>query len=100
VKARQFLRKAHEVAKACDSQVSRIISGGECKSPAVFVLLFRFFKRIVRHLTNIVSSVVMPIDKLDYFDEDYRQKVERQMVNEEREGPPGPERQIGKDPDA
>jgi hypothetical protein len=30
----------------------------------------RYLKRIVAHLTNVLSAVVMPIDRLDYFDED------------------------------
>jgi phosphate uptake regulator len=33
-------------------------------------LAARYLKRIVAHLTNVLSAVVMPIDRLDYFDED------------------------------
>ena len=32
-------------------------------------LLFRYFKRITAHLMNILTSLVMPIDRLDYYDE-------------------------------
>lgn len=32
-------------------------------------LLYRYFKRITAHLMNILSSLVMPIDRIDYYDE-------------------------------
>jgi len=34
------------------------------------VLAARYYKRIESHLLNILSGVVMPLHKLDYFDED------------------------------
>lgn len=34
-----------------------------------FTLIARHFKRIVAHLVNIVTSVVLPLSDLDYFDE-------------------------------
>lgn len=82
-RARKFLKKANEVAKLCDAEVAKIMQDEECTQAAAYVLLFRFFKRIVRHLMNIVSSVVMPVDKLDYFDEDYRTRLEEQIANGE-----------------
>lgn len=33
-------------------------------------LYFRHCKRIVAHLLNVLSSIVMPLDQIDYFDED------------------------------
>lgn len=33
-------------------------------------LLYRYYKRIAAHLLNILTSLVMPIDRLDYYDED------------------------------
>lgn len=33
-------------------------------------LLYRYYKRITAHLLNILTSLVMPIDRLDYYDED------------------------------
>ena len=32
-------------------------------------LLFRYLKRITAHLTNMLSLLVMPLDRLDYYDE-------------------------------
>lgn len=33
-------------------------------------LLARYLKRITAHLMNVLTSLVMPIDRLDYYDED------------------------------
>jgi phosphate uptake regulator len=33
------------------------------------VLVLRFYKRILMHLVNISTTVVMPVDKMDFFDE-------------------------------
>jgi phosphate transport system protein len=33
-----------------------------------FSLMTRYYKRIASHLTNIATSVVVPLEKLDYFD--------------------------------
>ncbi len=33
-------------------------------------LLARHFKRMTAHLMNVLTAVVMPVDRLDYWDED------------------------------
>ena len=33
-------------------------------------LYYRFLKRITAHLMNFLTSLIMPIDRLDYYDED------------------------------
>jgi phosphate uptake regulator len=33
---------------------------------AAYVLAYRYFKRVVSHIRNVASSVVEPIDKLDF----------------------------------
>jgi len=30
-------------------------------------LFYRYIKRLSRHLSNILSSVVMPVDRLDFY---------------------------------
>jgi phosphate uptake regulator len=34
------------------------------------VLTLRFYKRLVSHMSNIASTVVMPVDMIDFYDED------------------------------
>jgi hypothetical protein len=38
--------------------------------PVARALLHRYVKRVVAHLMNVLSAVVMPVDRLDCFDED------------------------------
>ncbi len=33
------------------------------------VLVLRFYKRVVSHMSNIASTVVMPVDMIDFYDE-------------------------------
>jgi hypothetical protein len=35
------------------------------------VLLTRFYKRLGAHALNIISSVLMPVHKVDFIDEKY-----------------------------
>ena len=66
--ARKFLEDCDELEDVCDEAVHRLLSvKGLNKSASV--LAYRYYKRITSHVANIVTSLVMPIDKLDYFDE-------------------------------
>ncbi|MEE9391557.1 MAG: PhoU domain-containing protein [Planctomycetota bacterium] len=67
--AKTFLLKAEKVEDRCDRYVDHLVrtEGGSVR--VVQALGARHMKRIAAHAKNIVTSVVMPIDKLDYFDE-------------------------------
>ncbi len=54
-----------------DERVDGLIrSDGLAKDAVPRALYFRHCKRIVAHLMNVLSSVIMPLDQIDYFDED------------------------------
>lgn len=58
-------------AKRCGRLVETIArSPYESAISVDLVLATRFYKRIQGHLLNLLSSVIMPLDKLDYFDEE------------------------------
>jgi len=58
------------IAKGCDKIVERLAQSNLPVNQAVcFTLVARHFKRIVAHLVNIATSVVLPLSDLDYFDE-------------------------------
>lgn len=69
--AERLVRTGRELGKRADALVPRIANAGYA-GPATsqMVLLARFYKRIASHTTNILSSVIMPLHKIDYFDED------------------------------
>ena len=71
VRARQLLARGDELLDEFDRVVSALVRGEDDRPHAVGrALAARYIKRIVAHLTNVLSAVVMPIDRLDYFDED------------------------------
>jgi len=61
--------KAYESEKECDRIAWEMMEKTDKKDNVAIALLFRFFKRIAAHLDNIATSVIVPIDKLDYHDE-------------------------------
>jgi len=69
--ARHLLARGDELLDAFDQAVSGVVRGEDDRPQAVArALAARYIKRVVAHLTNVLSAVVMPIDRLDYFDED------------------------------
>lgn len=66
--ARRCLEECNRLEDECDAGVHAAlkVSG---RNMANSVLTLRYFKRVVSHAANIATSLVMPIDKLDFFDE-------------------------------
>ncbi|MEJ2705491.1 MAG: PhoU domain-containing protein, partial [Sedimentisphaerales bacterium] len=63
------------ISKGCDEIVKKVAQSDLTVNEAVcFALIARYFKRVGSHLTNIATSVVLPLSDLDYFDE--KRKVE------------------------
>ena len=71
VGARALLLRGDELLDRFDAAVSALVRGEDDRpDPVGRALGARYLKRIVAHLTNVLSAVVMPLDQLDYFDED------------------------------
>jgi phosphate transport system protein len=69
--SRQVLARCGELMASFDRRVSALVRGESGDTQAVArALTYRYLKRVVAHLTNTLSAVVMPVDKIDYFDED------------------------------
>ncbi|MDB4349698.1 hypothetical protein OAA99_01955 [Omnitrophica bacterium] len=61
------------VAKKCDKIIEELAKSSLGTNEAVaFTLIARYFKRTAAHLTNIATSVILPISELDFFDEKRR----------------------------
>ncbi len=73
--AEELIREFLVLQNECEEATRQLLTG-ECKAenPVAYALLFRFFKRILCHQTNIASSLTMPVDKLDFHDEPLRPK--------------------------
>ena len=69
--ALDLIRQGREVNRRCDMLVTRIAgSDYNAATTTTLVLGTRYYKRIQSHLLNVLSGVVMPLHKLDYYDED------------------------------
>lgn len=70
-KAAELIRQGRETARRCDRLISEIgRSEYDAATTTAFILGTRYYKRIGGHVLNVLSSVVMPLDKVDYYDED------------------------------
>ncbi len=68
--ARAFCADADELLAECDKGVRSAYESDGTPSEAVArALFYRYVKRIAAHLLNLISSLILPIDQLDRFDE-------------------------------
>lgn len=59
------------VNRRCDQLIARVARGEyDAATTTSLVLGARYYKRICSHVLNVLSGVVMPLHKLDYYDED------------------------------
>jgi phosphate transport system protein len=64
------VENARKAARDCDAIIEALLGDGiACRDAVLFTLLARYLKRLCLHLSNIATSVVMPLHRLDYFDE-------------------------------
>ncbi len=69
--ARTFLARGDAFLDQCDDEVKAAhASQGVAADAVARALFYRFEKRIAAHLMNLVSSLILPVDDLDYYDED------------------------------
>ena len=70
-RAVELIRQGRDAAHRCEVLVARIArSDYDAATVTALVLATRHYKRIGGHVLNILSSIVMPIHKIDYYDED------------------------------
>lgn len=70
--AREVMLTERDVRKRCDALLDAIMAEDlppRCGVP--WALITRHLKRLAGHLSNIASSLVMPLDKIDYHDKDF-----------------------------
>lgn len=66
--AHAYLEEADRIEDACDRAIEEAL-GVTGENRAGEALTLRYFKRVASHAANVVTSLVMPLDKLDFFDE-------------------------------
>ncbi len=69
-RAIDLIQEGRSAGKRCDKLLVKLAeSDFNAAQTTSLVLLTRFIKRIGGHLVNVLSSVVMPLHKVDFFDE-------------------------------
>ena len=72
-RARAYIARGDEMRRDIDARIIEVLHSTETAMVAVpRALLYRFLKRVTAHSLNVVSAIVMPVDRLGYFDEDTR----------------------------
>lgn len=66
--ARAILEEIDGIQDQCDVKVREFVRATG-SNHTVAALTYRYFKRVLGHIGNIVTSLVVPLDKLDYRDE-------------------------------
>lgn len=75
-RATQVLNRCDEWLDVYDDRVDELMLSEMPSTEGVpMALLYRHVKRITAHLMNVLTAVVMPFDRLDYWDED---KIDRE----------------------
>jgi len=68
--AAKVIADARQLSRECEDTIREITDWAENVRDAVcLVLALRFYKRIASHLSNIATTLVMPVDLLDFHDE-------------------------------
>lgn len=68
--AGEVIKLARAEGRGHEAQIRVITTSDMHTQDAVcIVLVLRFFKRLVAHMSNIASTVVMPVDLIDFYDE-------------------------------
>jgi len=68
--AQHLLNKADAFLDEYDTQVKAAYEWtGETSDAVARALYFRFLKRTTAHVMNVLTSLVQPLDRLDYYDE-------------------------------
>ena len=69
-RAHALLAEADAMLDAFDELVDAlVVSDGLARDAVPRALFYRHLKRIVAHLMNLLSAVVVNVDRLDYLDE-------------------------------
>ncbi len=67
-KAKDFIEKMYLLKTKCEENIDKLITaGGEPSFIVVFTLYFRYLKRVVSHLINILTTITNPFELVDFY---------------------------------
>jgi phosphate uptake regulator len=77
-RARGLLTRGSQLLDVFDERVTQLVRAADPGPQAVArALAHRYLKRVVAHLMNLLSAVIMPLHSIDFFYEDPEDRVDR-----------------------
>ncbi len=68
--AAAVIAEARDLSRQCEAAIREVTDwSAQVRDAVCLVLALRFLKRIAAHLSNIATTLVMPVDLLDFHDE-------------------------------
>jgi len=69
-KVQDLITLGSSISSAIDIKITELLENKESiQYPIATTLFFRYLKRIVSHIVNAATALIMPTDKIDYLDE-------------------------------
>ncbi|MDH3298438.1 MAG: hypothetical protein OEM96_09215 [Gemmatimonadota bacterium] len=70
-RADRLIAEGRTISRSLDALIGKIAAADyDGRSATALAMGTRFYKRIVGHVINVLTGVVQPLHKLDYYDED------------------------------
>ena len=69
-KVQDLITLGSSLSTNLDDKITALLENKEkVQYPVATILFFRYLKRIVSHIVNAATALIMPTDKIDYLDE-------------------------------
>lgn len=69
--AKKLITEAEAIEDHCDKKISQLVTESKNRELGVsYALAYRYFKRVTSHSFNVLTSIVQPLDMLDFSDND------------------------------
>lgn len=85
--AAEWIRRGKVLCQRSDALITAVAAGERSAgATTTLVLAARYYKRIAAHLMNVLTGVVMPLHKIDFYDESVLDALDGQAAIEELGG--------------
>jgi phosphate transport system protein len=73
-KAAKTWKYEDKIVKFCDNVIDKLAKSDDLSTNEAvsYTLIARYYKRIAAHLANIATSVILPLNDLDFYDEKHK----------------------------
>lgn len=62
----RLIEEGQAIEDHCDQQIAKLVQRQDLELSTTYALAYRYFKRVCSHVFNVATSIVQPVDKLDF----------------------------------